>query len=73
MDRESELALVDRVRAGDTAAFDEIHATFNTRLFGLLARLAHRSDVVEDLEETWLRFVTHADQLRPDTRLGPWL
>jgi RNA polymerase sigma-70 factor (ECF subfamily) len=30
--------------------------------------------VAEDLlEDTWLRFVTHADQLRPDTRLGPWL
>ena len=74
MDRESELALVERVRAGDTTAFDAIHAAFNTRLYGFLARLAHRRDVAEDLlEETWLRFVTHADQLRADTRLGPWL
>jgi RNA polymerase sigma-70 factor (ECF subfamily) len=74
MDRESELALVARVRAGDTAAFDAVHAAFNLRLYGFLARLARSRDVAEDLlEDTWLRFVAHADQLSPDTRLGPWL
>jgi RNA polymerase sigma factor (sigma-70 family) len=74
MDRETELSLVERVQAGDTAAFDAIHAAFNSRVFGFLARLARSRDVAEDLlEETWLRFVTHADQLRADTRLGPWL
>jgi RNA polymerase sigma-70 factor (ECF subfamily) len=74
MDRETELALVERVRGGDTAAFDAIHAAFNPRLYGFLARLARSRDVAEDLlEETWLRFVTYADQLRADTRLGPWL
>jgi len=74
MDRELELALVERVRAGDTAAFDAIHAAFNPRLYGFLARLTRSRDVAEDLlEDTWLRFVSHADQLRPDTRLAPWL
>ena len=74
MDRETELALVERVRAGDPAAFDAIHAAFNVRLYGFLARLARSRDLAEDLlEDTWLRFVTHAGQLRPDTRLGPWL
>ena len=74
MDRESELALVRRVRAGDTTAFDTIYDHFNGRLFGFLARLARSRDVAEDLlEETWLRFVTHAERLDPDTRLGPWL
>ena len=74
MDRDTELALVERVRGGDTAAFDAIHAAFNPRLYGFLARLTRSRDVAEDLlEDTWLRFVTHADQLRADTRLGPWL
>jgi len=74
MDRETELALVERVRAGDTAAFDAVHAAFNVRLYGFLARLTRSRDVAEDLlEETWLRFVAHADQLRADTRLAPWL
>ena len=74
MDRETELALVERLRGGDTAAFDAIHAAFNGRLYNFLARLARSRDVAEDLlEETWLRFVSHGDQLRPDSRLGPWL
>ena len=74
MDRESELALVRRVRDGDTAAFDAVHALFNDRLFGFLARLARSRDVAQDLlEETWLRFVRHADRLNAETRLGPWL
>ena len=74
MDRESELELVRRVRDGDAAAFDVVHAAFNARLFGFLARLARSTDVAQDLvEETWLRFVRHAGRLDADTRLGPWL
>ena len=72
--RELELDLVARVRAGDAAAFDVIHAEFNGRLFNFLARLSRRRDVAEDLlDETWLRFVNRADRLKPDTRLGPFL
>lgn len=74
MDRESELDLVARLRQGDAAAFDEVYASFNPRLFTFLARLARSRERAEDLvEETWLRLVTHAGRLRPDTRLGPWL
>jgi RNA polymerase sigma-70 factor (ECF subfamily) len=74
MDRELELELVARLRAGDAAAFDAVHAAFNTRLFTFLTRLARSRDVAEDLlEETWLRLVTQAGRLRPDTSLGPWL
>lgn len=74
MDRDSELELVRRVRAGDTGAFDAVYALFNAPLFGFLVRLARNRDVAEDLlEETWLRFVTYADRLDPDTRLAPWL
>jgi RNA polymerase sigma-70 factor (ECF subfamily) len=74
MDRESELDLVARLRAGDTTAFDVVHAEFNTRLFNFLARLSRRREVAEDLlEETWLRFVARAPKLRDDTQLGPFL
>ena len=74
MDRTCELALVARLRTGDVAAFDEVYAAFNPRLFSFLARLTVRREVAEDLlEETWLRLVTHAADLRPDTRLAPWL
>ena len=74
MNRESELDLVARLRAGDPGAFDAIHGHFNARLFNFLARLSRRRDVAEDLvEETWLRVVDRAPRLRPDTSLGPWL
>ena len=74
MDQESELALVSGLKAGDPAAFDAVHAAFNGRLFSFLVRLSRRREVAEDLlEETWLRLVSHAARLRPDTRLAPWL
>ena len=74
MDREFEIQLVGRLRTSDPAAFDVVHHAFNGRLYNFLARLSNRRDVAEDLlEETWLRLVTHAQRLRPDTHLGPWL
>ncbi len=74
MDRESELELVARIRAGDAGAFDAIHAEYNGRLFSFLARLSRRREIAEDLlDETWLRFVDRSHKLKPDTRLGPFL
>jgi RNA polymerase sigma-70 factor (ECF subfamily) len=74
MDRDTELALVGRLRAGDPDAFEAVHAAFHARLFNFLARLSRRRETAEDLlDETWLRLVAHADRLAPDTRLGPWL
>jgi RNA polymerase sigma-70 factor (ECF subfamily) len=74
MKRENKMALDWSKRAGDAAAFDIDHAAFNARLFTFLARLAQRRDVAEDLlEETWMRLVTHAPGLRPDTNLAAWL
>ena len=74
MERDTELALVERLRRGDVDAFDDVYAEFNTRVFTFLVRLSRRREVAEDLlEETWLRLVKHAQRLEADTRLGPWL
>ncbi len=74
MDRETELAVVERLRRGDHAAFDAVYDEFHGRLYNFLARLGRSRDVAEDLiEETWLRLVAHAAQLRPDTCLEAWL
>ena len=74
MERELELALVAQLKAADSAAFDEVHAAFNTRLFNFLARLSRRRDVAEDLlEETWLRFVDVLPRLDDETRLAALL
>lgn len=74
MDRGSELALVDRLRAGDASAFDAVFDAYRSRILGFLVGLARRRDLAEDLlEEVWLRLVSHARRLDPDTRLAPWL
>jgi RNA polymerase sigma factor (sigma-70 family) len=74
MDRETELAIVERLRQGDHDAFDAVYTEFHARLYNFLARLSRNRDVAEDLlEETWLRLVANAGRLRPDTRLGAWL
>ena len=74
MNRDCELALVGRLRGGDVGAFDEVYDAFRPRVFGFLVRLSRQRDVAEDLlEEVWVRLVTHARRLDPDTRLAAWL
>jgi RNA polymerase sigma factor (sigma-70 family) len=74
MDRETELALVARLRAGDPDAFEAVHAAYHARLYNFLARLSRRRDIAEDLvEEAWLRLIAHASVLEPDTHLASWL
>ena len=74
MEREIELRLVARLKAGDVSAFDAVYEAFRPRLFSFLVRLSRRRDVAEDLlEETWLRLVTRANTLTDDTSLGAWL
>jgi RNA polymerase sigma-70 factor (ECF subfamily) len=74
VEREIELRLVARLKAGDAAAFEAVYEAYRPRLFSFLARLCRRRDVAEDLlEETWLRLVARAAELTDDTRLAPWL
>ena len=74
VERELEVALVGRLRAGDSSAFDEVYVGFNSRLLSFLTRMAGNRSVAEDLlEETWLRLVSSAENLLSDTHLGPWL
>lgn len=74
MDPELERALLERVKAGDRAAFDAIYDAYHARLFRFLARLAKSRSVAEDLlGETWLRFLSGVEDLDGETRLGPWL
>ncbi len=74
MDREFELRLVERLRSGESAAFETVYEAFRPRIFTFLVRLSRRRDVAEDLlEETFLRLVARARDLRGDTSLAAWL
>jgi len=74
VEREIELRLVARLKAGDAAAFEAIYEAYRPRLYSFLVRLSRRRDVAEDLlEETWLRLVKRAGELRDDSCVGAWL
>jgi RNA polymerase sigma-70 factor (ECF subfamily) len=71
---ESERALIERLRQGDSAAFDALYDQHRARIFSFLARMTGRRELAEDLvQETFLRLVRFAPRLAPDTRLGVWL
>lgn len=66
--------LVERLRAGDVQAFDQLYRRYERRLAGFIARLHGRREGLEDiLQETWLRLAQNAGRLRPDTQLLSWL
>ncbi len=74
VDREIELRLITRLKAGETSAFEAVYEAFRPRLYSFLVRLSRRRDVAEDLlEETWLRLVERAESLAADTCLAAWL
>jgi RNA polymerase sigma-70 factor (ECF subfamily) len=65
---------LERLRAGDAAAFSEVYARHAGPVFRFLLRLCGRRELAEDLfQETWIRLARHARTLRPDTELGAWL
>jgi hypothetical protein len=45
MERELEVALVIRLRAGDITAFDAIYDVFNLRLLSFLTRMAKNRSI----------------------------
>ena len=66
--------LVARLRSGERAAFDEVYAGYQQRIYGFLLRLSGRREVADDLfQETWMRLARHAPTLREDTDLAAWL
>jgi RNA polymerase sigma-70 factor (ECF subfamily) len=69
-----EAGLVERLRRGETSAFDEAYACHRAGLFAFLARASRQPALAEELlQETWLRFARHARALAPDTDLRAWL
>jgi RNA polymerase sigma-70 factor (ECF subfamily) len=69
-----EAELVQRLIAGDGAAFDAALDRWHTPLYGWLVRSTGRPEVAEELlQEVFLRLARAAPRLAPDTRLGPWL
>src|SRR6185369_8199623 len=71
---EVDAQVIDRLRGGDPAAFDQVYRRYTPGLYAFLARLARRAAIAEELlQETWLRLATHARALPADVNLAAWL
>ena len=66
--------LIQRARAGDGAAFNQVVAAYRKRILGTIARLISRPEDVDDVgQEVFLRLYFSLDQLRSAEVFEPWL
>lgn len=66
--------LVIRLRQGDIDALAELYEKYRRPIFRVVWAITRDQGVAEDiLQESFLRLFTHADQIRTDMPVGPWL
>lgn len=69
-----EYELIDRAKAGDDAAFNELVRASRKRIMGIVGRLIGRPEDVEDVaQEVFLRLYYSLEQLRTPEMFEPWL
>src|SRR3954463_12793059 len=69
-----EFELIERARAGDDAAFNQIVLGYRKRILGTISRLIGRPEDVEDVaQQVFLRLYFSLDQLRTPEVFEPWL
>ena len=67
-------SFLERLRAGERAAFDEVYSRYRADLFSYLLRVSRQRALAEELlQETWIRFAQNARRLGPDTDIPAWL
>lgn len=70
----SDARLVEEVRRGDQAAFEQLVRRYEGRLMSVLLRFVRDRELARDLsQETFLRVFERLDQFDPSRRFGPWL
>ncbi|MBC7228581.1 MAG: RNA polymerase sigma factor [Thermoflexales bacterium] len=66
--------LVARLRRGDTAALAELYERYKIPVFRTALAITRDQGAAEDiLQECFVRLLTHADRIRTDAPVGPWL
>jgi RNA polymerase sigma-70 factor, ECF subfamily len=66
--------LVDRVRAGELGAFDELYRRYFPRVFHFVARrLRNRSDAEETVQEVFFNIFASIDSFRGEAPFGAWV
>src|SRR5689334_9018832 len=70
----SELDLVKRCQAGDTAAFDELVTRYRTRVFGMIYNMAHSEQDAWDLaQESFLKAWKSISRFRGQSSFYTWV
>lgn len=73
-DRDIDLQLVERVRAGDKQAFGLLVEKYQRKLLRLLSRMVRDADEVEDIaQETFIKAYRALPQFRGDAAFYTWL
>ncbi len=66
--------LIARLRRGDMAALAELYEKYQTPIFRTALAITRDQGAAEDiLQECFIRLLTHADRIRTDAPVGPWL
>jgi RNA polymerase sigma-70 factor (ECF subfamily) len=66
--------LVERIRGGDRAAFDELYARYFKRVYGFLdRRLSNRADTEETTQEVFVNIFSSIDGYRGDAPFSAWI
>lgn len=69
-----EQELIEKARAGDSAAFNQVVLAYRRRILGTISRLIGRPEDVEDVaQEVFVRLYYSLDQLRTAEVFEPWL
>src|SRR5918999_719034 len=72
--RAEELALIERCRKGDLAAFEILYRTHSGRLYSVACRmLGNPTDAEDLLQEIFLAAHRKLDSFRGESALGTWL
>jgi RNA polymerase sigma-70 factor (ECF subfamily) len=69
-----EIAIVERVKGGDVAAYGALIDEYMRRAFAVAFRLLkHREDAEDLVQDAFCRALVHLHTLPPGRRFGPWL
>ena len=72
--RESEALLMERIRARDVDAFEELYRGYRDRLSRFLLKRIHRPHLIEEvLNDTLMVVWDHASAFKGDSKLSTWI
>lgn len=73
-DDKSELRFIERLRAHDERAFNELVEAYQSRVFRLVFRMVGRRDEAEDMaQEVFVQVFKAVGQFRGDSKLSTWI